>query len=315
MEFFTRVPVLKSNFPIDYHAKIWCFGSCFSDNMSQKFNYFKFQHTNNPFGIIFNAVSIEKLFQRIVENRPFTAQDLFYHNQLWHSFELHSDFSDVDQNRMIQKLNQTLSSLHNQLPQLTHCIITLGSSWVYRHIDSNQIVANCHKLPQALFTKEILSIENIENSIRNTIASIQNLNPKCHFVFTVSPVRHIKDGFVNNQRSKAHLISALHNILVDSKFDYFPSFEIMLDELRDYRFYTTDMLHPNPVAIDYIWEKFTENYISDEAKSTMNQVNEIQKGLMHKPFQPGLQSHQLFLEKLQSKIQTLKSQFEFIEFE
>jgi hypothetical protein len=198
---------------------------------------------------------------------------------------------------------------------LTHCIITLGTSWVYRHIESNEIVANCHKVPQKQFVKELLSIAQIEASLQKIISEIQTINPKCNFVFTVSPVRHIKDGFVENTLSKAHLISALHasNFQLPTS-SYFPSYEIMMDELRDYRFYAEDMLHPNPTAIDYIWIKFFENYIDEKEFALMNQVCDIQRALKHRPFNPNSESHQKFLSKLEEKKQKITKQNPAIHF-
>lgn len=282
-------------------------GSCFAENMSEKFEYFKFQNSVNPFGIIFNPISIEKLVNRFVNKIEFTEKDIFFHNDLWHCYEVHSELSNPNKEIFLKELNQIIEKSNNQIIDSTHLIITYGTSWVYRNIESNEIVANCHKVPQKQFTKEILSIETIEESIENTITLIQKVNPNCNFIFTVSPVRHIKDGFVENQRSKAHLISAIQGI-INSQFtihNYFSSYEIMMDELRDYRFYAEDMLHPNQTAIDYIWERFSENYISDESQQVMVEVDSIQKSLLHRSFNPNSERHQKFLENLRQKINTL----------
>lgn len=291
-------------------------GSCFAENMSEKFEYFKFQNSVNSFGIIFNPVSIEKLVNRIVNQIEFTEKDIFFHNDLWHCYEVHSELSNPNKEIFLKELNQIIEKSNNQIIDSTHLIITYGTSWVYRNIESNEIVANCHKVPQKQFTKEILSIEIIEKSIQNTIDLIQKVNPNCNFIFTVSPVRHIKDGFVENQRSKAHLISAIHstdNSQLTTR-NYFPSYEIMMDELRDYRFYAVDMLHPNQTAIDYIWERFSENYISEESQKTIEDVDSIRKSLLHRSFNPNSESHQKFLENLQQKIQNLQKEHSFMSF-
>ncbi len=301
MNFRTQIPILKSQNPIDFNSQIMSLGSCFAENMADKFEYFKFQNVVNPFGIIFNAVSIEQIIERIVNQELFTEKDIFFYSEHWHCYEVHSDLSHFDKKIFLENLNSILKLTHSQLTKLTHCIITFGTSWVYRNIETNKVVANCHKVPQNQFVKELLSIKTIEKSIQNTIDLIKKINPNCHFIFTVSPVRHLKDGFVENNVSKAHLISAIYN----SKFtihNYFPSHEIMIDELRDYRFYKSDMLHPNEIAIDYIWMKFFENYINEKEFGLMNQVFEIQKALHHKPFNPNSESHQKFLSKLQDKI-------------
>ncbi len=316
MNFTTTIPISKSSNPIDYDSRIISLGSCFAQNIGEKFSYFKFQNTVNPFGIIFNPVSIENLISRVVNNQKFTENDIFFHNDLWHCFEVHSELSHSDKTIFLDRLNQILSDFHLQIFKSTHFQITYGTSWVYRNKSSNSVVANCHKLPQSQFEKEILSVATIEESIQNTIDLIQKVNPNCQFIFTVSPVRHIKDGFVENQRSKAHLISALHNFvtLSLSKCNYFPSYEIMMDELRDYRFYAEDMLHPSQMAIDYIWKRFSENYISEENFATMDEVCSIQKGLAHRPFNPNTASHQKFLNTLKNKIVKLQEQFPRINF-
>lgn len=316
MQFTTKIPIEKSQNLITYESKIMALGSCFAENISEKFHYFKFQITTNPFGIIFNPISIEKLINRIVTKIEFTEKDIFFHNDLWHCYEVHSELSNPNKEEFLNELNLLIVQSFNFLIQTSHLTITYGTSWIYRNIESNEIVANCHKVPQKQFSKEILSIETIEKSIQNTTELIQNVNPNCQFIFTVSPVRHIKDGFVENQRSKAHLISAIHSTH-NSQFtihNYFPSFEIMMDELRDYRFYASDMLHPNQVAIDYIWERFSENYISDESQKVMEEVGSIQKSLLHRSFNPNSEKHLKFLNNLKQKINTLAYNYPQIKF-
>ena len=324
MQFTTKIPIQKSNFPIDYDSKIMLLGSCFAENMGEKFEYFKFQTIVNPFGIIFNPVSLEKLIRRSIEKRKFTENDIFFHNDLWHCFEVHSELSNSDKDVFLESLNDLISSTNKQLSDSTHIIITLGTSWVYQNIASNEIVANCHKVLQKQFTKELLSILQIEESLESIISLVHSVNPNCKFIFTVSPVRHIKDGFVENTLSKAHLIAAIHSVL-NRKFStslelttqnniYFPAYEIMMDELRDYRFYAEDMLHPSQTAIDYIWIQFFENYISESQFGLMNDICSIQKGLKHRPFNPNTESHQKFLHQLELKIKTIQNQHPFIKF-
>lgn len=315
MNFTTKIPVSKYHNPIDYHSKIISIGSCFVENMGEKFEYFKFQNMVNPFGIIFNSISIEKLIHRTVNKIEFTESDIFFHNERWHCFEVHSDMSTNSSELLLANLNKVLHSFRSQIQEATHLILTYGTSWVYRNKVSNEIVANCHKVAQNQFDKEILSIEKIEKSIQNTIDLVKKINPNCNFIFTISPVRHIKDGFVENQRSKAHLITALHSANFQlSRSSYFPSYEILMDELRDYRFYADDMLHPSQAAIDYIWIKFFENYVDENEFATMQQVCDIQKALHHKPFNPNSESHQKFLKNLNQKINTLASRYPNIQF-
>ena len=316
MNFTTKIPITQNANPIDYNSKIVSFGSCFAENMGDKLLYYKFQTQVNPFGIIFNPFSIEKLIERVVLQRYFTKDDIFFFNERWHCYEVHSELSDADAEVVLSKLNRILSDTQKQLQQATHIIITYGTSWVYRHIETNGIVANCHKVPQKQFSKELLSIDSIQKSIQNTVSLIATLNPKCNFIFTVSPVRHLKDGFVENQVSKAHLIAAIYATTNTKQqtLNYFPSYEIMMDELRDYRFYADDMVHPSPMAIDYIWERFAATQIDANAIATMELVQTIQKGLAHRPFNPNSESHQKFEANLKEKIATLEAQYSFMKF-
>ena len=316
MNFTTKISISKSNNQLSYSSKIVSLGSCFAENMAEKFEYFKFQNTVNPFGIIFNPVSIEKLVSRVINEAKFTENDVFFYNERWHCYEVHSDLSTIDKEEFLENLNAILQFTHQQLTQSSHIIITYGTSWIYRLKSNNELVANCHKVPQNQFNKEILSIESIEESIQNTINLIRKLNPDCQFIFTISPVRHIKDGFVENQRSKSHLISAIHQILnlKSQGLNYFPSYEILMDELRDYRFYAQDLLHPNETAIAYIWERFTEAWISKLAHETMVEVQSIQKCLAHRPFNSSSESHIKFKKKLEEKITKLAIEYPLITF-
>ena len=316
MNFTTKIPITQNANPIDYNSKIVSFGSCFAENMGDKLLYYKFQTQVNPFGIIFNPFSIEKLIERVVLQRYFTKDDIFFFNERWHCYEVHSDCSTTTSKALLDNLNQLLLDTHKQLQEATHIIITYGTSWVYRHIETNAIVANCHKVPQKQFSKELLSIDSTQKSIQNTVSLIATLNPKCNFIFTVSPVRHLKDGFVENQVSKAHLIAAIYATTNTKQqtLNYFPSYEIMMDELRDYRFYADDMMHPSSMAIDYIWERFAATQIDASAITTMELVQTIQKGLAHRPFNPYSESHQKFEANLKEKIATLEAQYSFMKF-
>jgi hypothetical protein len=318
MYFTTKIDIPQNPNPIDYNSKIVSLGSCFAENMGEKFDYFKFQNKTNPFGIIFNPVSIERIIDRAVNDVLFTEEDIFFNSERWHCFEVHSDLSHSDKDEFLANLNKILAETKKQLQDATHIIITYGTSWVYRNIEKDSIVANCHKVPQKQFTKELLSVLVIQESIENTICLIQTINPNCCFIFTISPVRHPKDGFVENQVSKAHLITAVYDIVRTEhsilNTEYFPSYEIMMDELRDYRFYAEDMLHPSQTAIDYIWERFCESFIDENSSETMNEVQEIQKGLNHRSFNPDSEQHLKFISKLQQKMNSIKERFPYIQF-
>jgi len=316
MKFTTPVPVDSYEHPLDYASSILSLGSCFAENMGNKCDYFKFQNTVNPFGIIFNPVAVEKLVRRALENEPFEETDLFFHNDTWQCYEVHSELSHPDKETYLHMLNERLAVLQVELSKASHVFITYGTAWVYTLKGSGQVVANCHKVPQNHFDKALLSVQTIEAAMQNTVALIRKANPQAKIITTISPVRHSKDGFVENQRSKAHLITALHSVLQanTTALNYFPSYEIMMDELREYRFYAEDMLHPSNLAIEYIWERFTTAYMTPSALATMQEVDAIQKGLAHRPFNPESASHQKFLQSLNQKIISLQAQVPYIQF-
>jgi GSCFA family len=306
MQFQTLMPIHKSHHLIDYNSILVSLGSCFAENIGEKFDYYKFKIATNPFGIIFNPISIERIVARVVHQELFTEKDVFLHHNSWHCFEVHSEMSQDSKEQFLKNLNLTLQTLREQLLVATNIIITLGTSWVYRNVESKKIVANCYQLPQHNFTKELLSAENSKQSLESIILMIKSVNKEAKFIFTVSPVRHIKDGFIENNVSKANLITAVYSLVFQSPdCVYFPSYEILMDELRDYRFYKKDMLHPSQVAIDYIWERFCTTQIAASIYPVMKQVDAIQKALAHKTFNPNSENHQQFLVQLKLKMAKL----------
>ncbi len=321
MKLQTKIVLSKgSSHQIDYNSNILLLGSCFSENIGKKLDYFKFQNTQNPFGILFHPKAIETLISHAVNRKEYSGTDLFFHNERWHCFDAHSKLSNTSKENLLEELNAKILLTNTQIQKATHIIITLGTSWVYRFLESDKIVANCHKVPQKQFTKELLSVVEIINSLESIVTLIQSANPKAVIVFTVSPIRHLKDGFIENTQSKAHLISAIHNFLnqkssiKNRQSYYFPSYEIMMDELRDYRFYSEDMIHPNQTAINYIWESFKSVWVSDEIQNTMHEVDTIQRGLNHKPFNPNSKENELFLLKLQERVNVIKANYPQIDF-
>lgn len=310
MKFRTEIPILKSNNPIDYNSKVVSLGSCFAVNMSEKLDYFRFRNYCNPFGILFHPLAIEKAIGFALQEKQFTEEDIFFYNEQWHSFDVHSDLNATKPEELLKNLNQTTSETRNQLTDATHVLITLGTAWAYRKTEDDKLVANCHKVPQKQFKKELLPVAVIQESLERMIGGILQLNPKVQFVFTVSPVRHSKDGFVENQWSKANLITAVHQVISETpNAVYFPGYEIMMDELRDYRFYAEDMLHPNGIAIDYIWQRFTETWIAETVWPVMKEVDSIQKGLAHRSFNPDSEQHLRFMENLKIKIAKLAVEY------
>ncbi len=319
MKLQTQIPLQQQeDNRIDYDAKLLLLGSCFSENIGNKFGYFKFQKTINPFGILFHPKAIESIIVHAAQGKVYSEKDVFFHQEQWHCFDAHSKLSNASKENILVDLNTAVASTNKQITEATHVIITLGTAWVYKHIETKAVVANCHKVPQKEFTKELLTVPEIVASLENMVASLKEVNTNASVIFTVSPVRHIKDGFVENTQSKAHLIAAIHELLsprAQSRgLSYFPSYEIMLDELRDYRFYKEDMLHPNKTAIQYIWNKFQEVWISSEASKTMQEIDTIQRGLLHKPFHPKAKAHLQFVAKLEEKIKNLQMKHDFVSF-
>lgn len=303
MNLQTKIPLKpQQHNQIDYNSSILLLGSCFVENIGKKLDYLKFQTLQNPFGILFQPLAIEKLIDNAINEKQYTEDDIFFHNEQWHCYDAHSKLSSSLKEDLLNNLNEQIKSTNQQINKSKHIIITLGTAWVYRHIETDAFVANCHKVPQKKFLKELLSIDETIESLQSIIALLRNVNKKASILFTVSPIRHLKDGFIENTQSKAHLIAAIHQV-VEPRHNlyYFPSYEIMMDELRDYRFYAEDMIHPNQTAVNYIWEKFKEVWISKEASETINAVDFIKKGLQHRPFNPNSEAHQKFLKNLEER--------------
>lgn len=313
MNFRTVVPIKKSIDRIGYYDTILSIGSCFAVNISKRLDYYKFQTTSNPFGILFHPLAIEKIINKALKNTFFTENDFFQHNNLWHCFDFHSELSQRSIQEIQKVSNEKLTVLNNSLREIDFLFITLGTAWIYEHHHKG-VVANCHKLPQTYFSKRLLSIEEIESCLQSIVQQVKDVNPKLKIVFTVSPVRHLKDGFTENQISKSHLISGLHSLLrKNTCCSYFPSYEIMMDELRDYRFYADDMLHPSEFAVNYIWERFVETFIDDAFLNDMKEIDSIRKGLLHKPFNQ-TEQYQKFKANLQTKIHHIQTKFPFMIF-
>ena len=307
MQLLTHVPVIPLEPPISYQAKVFSMGSCFAEHMSEKLRYYGFDSDANPFGIIFNAVSMQRLVARIVQQQAFTEADIFFHNELWQSFEVHSAMSSTDPSTYLANLNAQLIATRDCLEKATHCIFTLGTSWVYTH--QGNVVANCHKVPNSQFEKKLLSAEENQIALQKIKDCIHQINPNLQFIFTVSPVRHTKDGFTENHISKGNLLQAINNVQQSTNDYYFPAYEIVMDELRDYRFFAADMIHPNSLAIDYIWERFSTHAIESSCGPIMKEVAEIKRALHHRPQHQNTQAWAQFQHQLEQKIADFKQKY------
>ncbi|TQO39616.1 GSCFA family protein [Arenibacter algicola] len=314
MKLQTQIPLKKAENQIDYNSQLVVLGSCFANNIGDKLAYYKFWALQNPFGVLFHPLAIENLISRAIQEESYTGEEVFFLNERWQCYDAHSDLSSVAKEDLLGSLNSGLSKTKLYINKASHIFITLGTAWTYQLKESGKEVANCHKVPQLAFKKELLSIEKIVQSLEAIVHQIQTINTKTQIVFTVSPVRHLKDGFLENQLSKAHLISAVHQIIKKGNALYFPSYELMMDELRDYRFYGNDLVHPNDLAITYIWEKFVSVWIAQEAWPTMEKVAAVQSGLNHRPFNPESLKHQEFLKALDQKITYLQKKYPYMKF-
>ena len=315
MNFRTIVPVKEGIPKISHSSGVFLIGSCFVENIGDKLDWFKFKTLQNPTGIIFHPSPIRRFFQRLSNNEEFQEKDVLEFNGAWQSLEAHSDMRRETKDECLADLNAALKESREFIHNASHLIISLGTSWGYVYEGKDAIAANCHKIPQKKFTKELSSVPEIINDLEVIDHCISQINKQAKVIYTVSPVRHLKDGFVENQRSKAHLITALHQFLNSSeRSQYFPSYELLMDELRDYRFYAEDMLHPNKIAVDYIWKLFSENWLSDKSVFMNAEIDKIQKALSHSPRAENSPSHRKFLTDLQRKIEEIQKKYPEINF-
>ncbi len=299
---------------IAHREHLLLIGSCFTENIGSKLKQLKFSVLENPNGILFNPISITRSILSYIENKQYTAPDLFYQNESWNSWEHHSRFSHPQQEACLAQINQSQEVAHAFLQKANWLLITVGSAFVYER--DGDVVANCHKVPTDKFNKRLLSIEEIKNAFKKMLDAVFAYNVLAKIIFTISPVRHLRDGFVENNRSKAALIQAVHQLIEDDKrLFYFPAYELVIDDLRDYRFYAEDMVHPNYAATNYVWEKFISTCIDEPAQLLMKEINSINAAKSHKPFNSASEQHKKFLQINLEKTLQLQKQHPYINFE
>lgn len=314
MIFQTPVIISRPNFLFSYDEECMLIGSCFVENIGKMLEAYRFPTDINPFGVLYNPASIASALQRLLEQTPYGDADLFEHEGIYHSFDHHSSFSSASKKDCLQEMNERLQRSGAYLKRAGRLIITFGTAYVYHRKDTGKIVANCHKLPENLFKRTRLAVDAIVEEWSPLIQQLESHNKTLKILFTVSPIRHWKDGAHANQLSKSTLLLAIERLreISPSMIDYFPAYEIMMDELRDYRYYADDMLHPSPLAIQYIWERFTENYLTDETKTVLKEVTEIEKALAHKPFHPGSQAYGRFLAQTLLKMEQIRKKRQYL---
>jgi hypothetical protein len=306
VNFRINVNIPKYPFQISHQSAVLNVGSCFSENIGAKLSNAGFNALVNPFGILFNPISIAKCLDRISEKIVYAESDFVEVNGLIYSFDHHGKIYDDSKEKLCEKINQSINDAHHFLKIADVLIITLGSAWVYTYSVTQQVVANCHKIPNNQFTKRMLGVDETVNALSTSIEKIKQLNSNIHILFTVSPVRHWKDGAHENSLSKSTLHLAVKHLCEKFNAHYFPSYELVIDELRDYRFYNEDMLHPNDVAVKYVWQKFKDVFFSENTKLLSDRVEQFRLMQQHTILKPNSKEEQLFLEKLQKEKQDLQ---------
>lgn len=304
MKFRTEVNIQNSEKKIEMQDSIFSIGSCFSSEISTLLAEGQLQTLNNPFGTIFNPYSISNAVERIIQKKIYTEKELICHNSDYISLDHHTSFDSQDLDKTLRKINTKLTKGYEFLKSSKWVIITLGTSFIYEYLPQNKWVANCHKIPNQQFRKQLLSDTAILNSLENIINNLQSFcTEDIQILFTVSPVRHTKDGMIENQRSKSKLINQLHEIISNKEnCQYLPIYEIMMDDLRDYRFYKEDMIHPNSQAINYIFEKFKKAYCSENTIGFIEENFKISKSLSHRFSEDNQHLKQEIFNRINQKI-------------
>ena len=328
MHFQLPIQIKSPDARISYRDKIMLTGSCFTEHIGNSLDELKFSTLQNPNGILFDPRSVCSSLVSYIENKQYKNEDLFYLNEIWNSWEHHSRFSNINADDALEIINESQQKAHNFLKVADWLIITLGSSFSYRltqefsKVSPPKVggdlegagVANCHRAPSQWFNKHLLTIDETISLLDNTYHRLKQFNPKLKIIFTISPVRHIRDGVIENTRSKARLIEAVHYII--NKFPglyYFPAYELVIDVLRDYRFYDIDMVHPNYPATEFVMEKFNESFIDEQSQQLMEEIKKIVIARKHKPFQPATNAHRTFLKAHFEKAKELQSKFPFLD--
>jgi len=313
MDFRHPLLVRPSEAKVTLRDPILLIGSCFTEHMAAQLRNHKFRVHENPSGILFNPTSIARSLTACIEGRRYGPNDLFEMDGIWHSWEFHSRFSSTDPDLALEAMNRSHAEAHAFLKETKWVIITLGSAFVYQNQDGS-VVANCHKVPADRFRKRLLTPEELLSELDNLIHRLFLFNPDIRILFTVSPVRHLREGYVENNRSKAALISVVHH-LVD-KFDrlyYFPAYELVIDDLRDYRFFAEDMAHPNYMATRYVWDQFVTAFIDPVSRQVMQEVNELNAARAHRVQQPGSPAHARFLHTYLEKAKAIQGKYPWLD--
>lgn len=315
MEFRLEFEPAPFKTKISLSDTIMLMGSCFTEHMHEKLNDFKFKTLQNPHGVLFNPASICSALNSYITNKHVEATELFFQNSLWNNWSFHSSRSRAELKETLACMNAEIIGGSQFLKDSNWLIITFGSAFVYEKND-HEIVANCHKAPASTFTKRMLGIEEIVLMYADLLKKIETFNPSLKIIFTVSPVRHLREGFIENNRSKSALILSIEKLVESfSNCFYFPSYELIIDDLRDYRFYAEDMVHPNYLATNYVWSKFSAACIEGKSREVFKELEQLKNAMNHRPMHPDSEEHQKFRAKFRSVILNLSDRFPEIDFQ
>jgi hypothetical protein len=314
MDFLMPIRIDPPTPLISYRDKILLMGSCFTEHIGNTLKELKFDILQNPHGILFDPASVASSLGSYIHNRQYGPDDLVFLNELWQSWQHHSVFSHTDREACLAGINDSQSRAHSFLKGAKWLIVTLGSAFSYRLTDTDLPVANCHRAPAQAFHKHLMSIGEIINALDRSLGELFRFNPGIQVIFTVSPVRHVRDGVVENNRSKARLIEAVHHLVnASGAIGYFPAYELVIDVLRDYRFYDADLVHPNYQATAYVLEKFAQHVLDPAARVLMDEVKKIVIARKHKPFQPSTLAHKRFLQEHRQRTLELSAKYPFLD--
>lgn len=322
MKFHFSFDIKKAPRPVLHTQKLLLVGSCFTENIGEKLRKHKFSVLENPNGILFNPVSVAEALDMYLQNTKTSIDSIFQHNETWHSWKHHSRFSGITAEECLQNINSSTEQAHKYLQEADHLMLTLGSAWLYtltgkaENAVAGNVAANNHKAPSDWFVKRLMQPGEVVALFQNVLSKLFSINPSLQVIFTISPVRHLREGVIENNWSKAVLIQAVHTLTeMFEQAYYFPAYELVIDDLRDYRFYAEDLVHPNYQATQYVWEKFTDACMNEETKNLMKDIADINLAYQHKPFNPGTQQHQRFLQSYFSKTCVLKDKHPYLDFE
>ncbi len=295
---------------ISYNSVLLFMGSCFSENIGEKFTERRFNAMINPFGVLYNPVSVKQSIEILLNRSLFDGDMLFKHEGLWHSFYHHSRFSSPDKDEVVETINKSIVEGHEKLKIADFLFITFGSAWIFQDVEDERIVANCHKLPASRFRRFRLNVDEIVESYSQLMVALKEFNPDLNIVLTVSPVRHWKDGAHGNQLSKSVLLLAIDELVSRfSKVGYFPSYELVMDDLRDYRFYAEDMLHPGSLAVDYIWDRLSDMYFDAKAGEYVREMEKVIRAVSHKPFNRKGDEYRKFAKRESERLKEMIKRF------